>query len=499
VSVAPFTRLAVAASVLLALTPARAQTSTPAAAITVTRPATAASGAVLNAEQLQAPRSRAKAPAVPVSIEMGPRRVMAVGDVQTITLQDVTRIAIGNGALIKATVVDNSQIVLLAEAPGQTTMHVWLRNGRQLAYDVTVQAYRASKVLDDMQTMLKETPSITARTLGERIVLEGRYPNSETALKFKRLTESMPELLNLIADKPADVDPLQTDRMVQIDLRVIEVKKRALEQLGIKWASTATGPTFATNALGYANTPWRPAEQAGFPPVNTKHPIATYLGLATQITSALQFLEQAGDAWTLAEPRLSCKSGGEASFLAGGEIPIPVPQGFGAVGVEYKQYGVRIDFKPRADGEGNIDSGLMVEVSDPDTRNSNGGFVAFTTNRTQTQVAMKQGEPLVISGLLRQRNERSGDALPLLGRIPLISLLFGSRERTTEQTELFVIATPRVVTPDSTVNRDGVEKSQLMRSGSEERSREQLDKPPLLPELRELQKAKPSTFVPREN
>lgn len=497
-SVAHATRLAVTlASLALALPPAGAQTPTTAAAppAVTPRPAATASGQVLNAEQLQAPRRARPAP-VPVSIEVAPRRVMAVGDVATITLQDVTRIAIGNGGLIKATVVDNSQIVLLAEAPGQTTMHVWLRNGRQLAYDVTVQASRPNKVLDDMQGLLKDTPTITARALGERIVLEGRYPNAETALKFKRLSESMPELLNLIADKPSDVDPLQMDRMVQIDLRVIEVKKRALEQLGIKWASSASGPTFATNALGYANTPWRPAAQAGFPPVNTSNPIATYLGIATQITSALQFLEQSGDAWTLAEPRLSCKSGGEASFLAGGEIPIPVPQGLGAVGVEYKQYGVRIDFKPRADGAGNIDSELMVEVSDPDARNSNAGFVAFTTNRTQTQVAMKQGEPLVISGLLRQRNERSGDALPLLGRIPLISLLFGARERTTEQTELFVIATPRVVTPDSVLNRDGVDKAGALTGDSHDRTRHALDKPPLLPEL---PKAAPPTSEPREN
>lgn len=430
-------------------------------------------GAAVDSKAASSQKGRA-APR-PVMVETGLKRVMAVGDVVTVTLPDVVRIAIGNGTLVKATVVDGGQIVLLAEGAGQTVMHVWLRNGRQVVYDLTVHPFRASRILEDVQAMLQGTVGISARAVGDRVVLEGRYPDGETAVKFKRLTESMPQLLNLVADKPADADPLQMDRMVQIDLRVVEVKKRALEQLGIKWASSAAGPTFATNALIYSNTPWRPSTQAGFPAVNTFNPVASYLGWATQITSALQFLEQSGDAWTLAEPRLSCRSGGEATFLAGGEVPIPIPQGYGAVGVEYKQYGVRIEFKPLADGEGNIDSHLMVEVSDPDTRNSNGGFVAFTTNRTQTQVAMKQGEPLVISGLLRQRSERSGDAVPGLSRIPLIGLLFGSRERTAEQTELFVIATPRVITPEQAFNRTGLEQSGAMSGATANKTREVLD------------------------
>lgn len=406
----------------------------------------------------------------PLVIEEGPARKMAVGEVTTIGLQQVARIAIGNGALVKATVVDDRQIVLLAEAPGETTMHVWLKSGRQLTYRLTINAVRVARVLEDLQEFLRETPGITARLVGERVVMEGRYPDTQTATRLKGLASSFPQVLNLVPDRPADADPLQLDRMVQIDLRVIEVKRRALDQLGIKWAGSTTGPTFATNVLGYANTPWRPPEAAGFPPVNTSNSAMTYLGLAAKITSALTFLEQNGDAWTLAEPRLSCRSGGESAFLAGGEIPIPVAQGFGAITVEYKKYGVRIDFKPVADGRGNIDSTLMVEVSEPDTRNSNNGFVAFTTNRTETQVALKDGEPLVIAGLMRQRAERATDGVPGLSRIPVISYLFKSRENTSEQTELFVIATPRVITPDSAVNKAAMDKANSMAADASDRA-----------------------------
>ncbi len=415
-------------------------------------------------------------PAKPVVAEAGPKRVMAVGEVSVIGLSGVARIALGNGALVKATVVDDREIVLLAESAGSTIMHVWLRNGRQIAYELQILASRADRALEDLQALLKETPGITARMVGERIVIEGRYPNTEAAKRLKTLAMHFPQVLNLVPDAPADADPLQLERMVQIDLRVVEVKKRALDQLGIKWATSANGPTFATNVLGYSNTPYRPID--GFAPVNTAHPIATYLGLATTITSALNFLEQNGDAWTLAEPRLSCRSGGESEFLAGGEIPIPVGQGFGAVSVEYKKYGVMIEFKPVADAQGNIDSHLLVEVSEPDTRNANGGFIAFTTNRTETQVALKQGEPLVIAGLLRQKSDKSMDAIPGLGKIPFMSLLFGARESRTEQTELFIIATPRVITPEFALNKLGIERAAEMSNETDQKTRERLMPPP---------------------
>lgn len=415
-------------------------------------------------------------PAKPVVAESGPKRVMAVGEVSVIGLSGVARIALGNGALVKATVVDDREIVLLAESAGSTIMHVWLRNGRQITYELQILASRADRALEDLQALLKETPGISARMVGERIVIEGRYPNAEAAKRLKMLAMHFPQVLNLVPDAPADADPLQLERMVQIDLRVVEVKKRALDQLGIKWATSANGPTFATNVLGYSNTPYRPIE--GFAPVNTAHPIATYLGLATTITSALNFLEQNGDAWTLAEPRLSCRSGGESEFLAGGEIPIPVGQGFGAVSVEYKKYGVMIEFKPVADAQGNIDSRLLVEVSEPDTRNANGGFIAFTTNRTETQVALKQGEPLVIAGLLRQKSDKSMDSIPGLGKIPFMSLLFGARESRTEQTELFIIATPRVITPEFALNKLGIERAAEMSTETDQKTRERLMPPP---------------------
>jgi pilus assembly protein CpaC len=426
-------------------------------------PAHTASGSISElpaAPAPAAPRYTARRqPPRPIVIEDGPKRTLVVGDVKSIELPAVARIAIGNGALLKATVVDDRQIILLAEAPGETSMHVWLKDGRQITYQIEVNEYHADLQLEDVKQLLSDVPSVHARMVGDRVVLEGRYPDTETADRIKLMAKNFPTVLNLISEKPADIDPLQNERMIQLDLRVVEVKKRALDQLGIKWATSANGPSFTTNVLGYSNTPFRPPDNVGFPPVTTGHPIASYFGLATSITSALTFLEENGDAWTLAEPRLSCKSGGSSKFVAGGEIPIPVASGLGTVSVIYKQYGVVIEFKPTADGQGNIDSGIVVEVSEPDPRNSNQGFVAFTTNRAETQVAIKHNEPLVIAGLLRQAVNRSNDALPGLGRLPLIGALFGAKDNTFDKTELVIVVTPHVVTPQDADNQQAVEKA----------------------------------------
>lgn len=410
-------------------------------------------------------------------VENGALQQLTVGDVSTLRYAGVSRIALGNGSLVRATVVDDREIVLIAEAPGRTSMHIWLRNGRQITHEIEVQASRAGRVLAELQAMLAEFPGLSTRAVGDRLVVEGRHQNGESAQKLKRLAAQFPQILSLVADQPADADPLQLERMIQFDLRVVEVKRNALDQLGIKWANTANGPSFATNALLYSNTPWRPADSTGFPPVTTANPVRSFFGLATQLSSALQLLETRGDAWTLAEPRLSCRSGGSATFLAGGEIPIPVPQGNGSIGVQYKQYGVRVEFKPQADAQATVDSQLMVEVSQPDSRNSNGGFIAFTTSRSETQVRLKAGEPLVIAGLLRERAERTDYGVPGLGRLPLIGTLFGGRELTTEKTELFVIATPRVLSPGA--SDAAVETAAGLAEKQKQRVERELTPPPI--------------------
>lgn len=391
-------------------------------------------------------------------VEAGSPIVLYAGEVQVINRADVLRLAIGKGSLVNATVVDDRQIVLIGEAAGETTLHTWLKNGRQIRQSVVVHAGHTGRLVEDLSVTLAKIPGIQVRQVADKVFIEGRYPNAEAAAQVKAIAATFPSVVNLVPERPLEGALLMPQRMIHLDLRVIEVRKRALEQLGIKWAGSANGPTFATSALGFSNTPWRPADHSGFAPVNTLNPVTSFLGLATQITSALQFLEETGDSWTIAEPRLSCRSGGQSKFVAGGEVPIPVSTGLGQTSVTYKQYGVVIEFKPVADETGQIETGIKIEVSEPDTRNSNQGFVAFTTNRTETEVSLKQNEPLVISGLLRRTGSKGLDGIPGLGSLPVLGNLFSSREYRNEQTELLVIVTPRIVDSASEVNQAGIER-----------------------------------------
>ena len=390
--------------------------------------------------------------------------LLFVGQVRVIdrSRSNVVRLAVGNGGVVKASVVEGRQIVLLGEGPGETTVHLWMKDGTETSFNVMVHTEDTERIRKEVQTLLKDHPELQIRAVGNKLLLEGAYRDAATAARVRSILMKYPDVLNLVQDDLQNIKTIRMDPMIYLDLRVVEVRKRAIDQLGIKWANSADGPSFATSVLGYANAPWPAQNKPGFPPVSTSRPAVGYLGLASQITSALQFLEQSGDSWTLAEPRLSCKSGGKSKFVAGGEIPIPVSAGLGQTSVVYKQYGVVIEFNPVADSEGNIESSIDVEVSEPDPRNSNQGFVAFTTNRTTTQVALRQNTPLVISGLLRQQGAKAIDGVPGLSKLPVIGGMFRTNESRNEETELLVVVTPRLVTSDSPLNTASVNRSQAV-------------------------------------
>ncbi|WP_162846632.1 type II and III secretion system protein family protein [Corticibacter populi] len=366
------------------------------------------------------------------------------GQVKVLNQADVERVAIGNGALLTASVLADRQIVLLGEKPGATTLHVWLRGGRQLTYEVTITADITEKTAFEMQQLLLAYPEIRVKAVGERIVLDGSYPTSEAAVKVGKILEAYPQVLNLIDDRPGDMT-VHPDQMVQLDVKVVEVRKQALDNIGIKWSNLGVaGPTLATSGYFYANTTWRGTNQDNYPTTNSSRPFVTYFGLATQITSVLNFLESNGDSWTLAEPRISSVSGGISKVQVGGEIPIPVNSGFGQISVAYKPYGVMLDFRPVIDKSGNVRSTIIAEVSQPDRSYGTGDFVAFTTNRTETEVSLKEGETLVISGLLKNVGARNKEGIPVVGRAPVVGRLFSSEETSNEQTEMLVVVTPRL-------------------------------------------------------
>lgn len=385
-----------------------------------------------------------------VSASKEPGRIdLYPGEVKVLPMAKVDRVAIGNGSVVTATIVDDKQIVMLGEAAGRTTMHLWLQNGRQMRYEVHVAGTNVTEqAAVELRQILIHEPGIRMAVVNEKVVLSGEYSSAEGANKVKKVLDMYPNAVNMIKDRPAAF-VVPKEQMVLMEVKVIEARKSAIDNLGIKWSSSTAGPTIANSMLFYSNSNRRPALEGDFGPATPARPFLSFVGMANQITSMINFLEGNGDSWTLAEPRVSTINGGKSKVRVGGEVPIPVTTGLGQVSVTYKEYGVILEIEPVVDGQGHIRSKITAEVSRPDPSTGSGSFMGFITNRTETDVSLTEGESLVISGLLHNSGGRNEEAVPGLGRIPALGRLFSNRDFINDRTEMLVVVTPRLHVPGS--------------------------------------------------
>lgn len=375
------------------------------------------------------------------------------GQVRVIEQSDVERIAIGNGKLVTATVVANKQIVLLGEAPGVTSLYVWLKNGTQRNYEITITLDNAHKTAAELRSLLTLDPEVKVLTVGERVVLNGKYSNQETAEKVKKIAAAYPQVLNLINQLPTEII-LTPEKMVLFELKVIEVRGNAIDKLGVDWTASAggtEGPRLQTQALLASN-----ANAAAFGnalKATPARPFLSFLSLTSNVTSMLNFLESNGDLWTLSEPRISTVSGGKSRIHVGGQIPIPVASGpNGAIAIVYKDYGVIVEVEPVIDSLGNIRAKIKSEVSEADTRAA--GAPTFATTKTDSEVSLKEGETLIISGLHKNGGGKSIEGVNGLMHIPLAGRLLSNHAFRNERVEMLLVVTPRIHVPGNEMSKN---------------------------------------------
>jgi pilus assembly protein CpaC len=368
------------------------------------------------------------------------------GEVKVLDLRDVVRIAVGNGTVLQASVVAANQVVLIGQQPGTTSLRVWTRGGKQLEYRVNVRPFDMAQVLRDAQDMLAGEPGITVKQIDGHVLIEGESASAQTSSRIAALKEIYPQVITStvpMLDKPETVKavaPPRRERMVYMEVRVVEILKSSLRNLGVNWAGEAQGPEAALRVGGSHNLP--------------KPPNSAFFGIATNLASRLEYLERTGESWTLAEPTVSCRSGGSAKFTVGGEIPVQVSAGLGTTSVVYKEYGIILEFKPLADDKGNVSSSIVADVSQPDTSFStiSNGLIAFLKTRTETDVALKDNQTLVISGLLKNAGNRSVNGVPGAKDIPILGNLFKSKQYQNDRTELVVMVTPRSIEAEQQIS-----------------------------------------------
>lgn len=391
------------------------------------------------------------------------------GEVRILQMEgEVDRVAVGNGELLSTSLLDNGQLLLLAEGEGETNVHIWYSNGQERDFKVQIAPKDSGRVVHELRTLLSELQGVQVKQVGEKIFITGTISEAEKPV-LDTVTAEYENVMNLTRMSSPPPTVLPRDKMVYMDVRITEFSTNKLEDLGIDWSNPIAGPSAGVLANAEQNSIFNVGltnadapSFAGNVTSSLAGPVG-FFGIATEITSRLNFLVNTGDAVILAQPKLSARSGGEAEFLAGGEVPIPTTGTLGSSNVEFKEFGISLNISPVVDHLNNIVAKVATEVSAIDQSNAVQGIPGFLTRKTSTDVSMRDGQTLVMSGLVSQELGKDVNKLSFLGDIPILGALFRSNSWRNRETELVIFVTPTVYDTESQINRDAVDRSQQLK------------------------------------
>ena len=362
----------------------------------------------------------------------------------------VTRISIANPDVADFKLLSPNEIYITAKAAGTTNLTMWRNNRVSAIFDLDV-VYDISRFKQQLEQILPDENNLRVNFSNDSITLSGKVSNAANLSQALSLAKAFaPEgnIQNLIQ--------VGGVHQVMLEIRVAEMSKSLTKRLGINLAYTR-GDDFAVSTLGglsqvvKATDAVLGSDGVGFaysPAVSALFRFG--VGSATW-TGFLDALREDGLVKILAEPTLITLSGQTANFLAGGEFPVPVPQGLGTVAIEYKPFGVGLVFTPTVLSKNKINLQVSPEVSELDFTNAlvlQGYTIpGIRTRRTSTTIELGDGQSFAIAGLLRESVRTITSKYPLLGDIPILGALFQSKEFQKEESELIIIATPHLVKP----------------------------------------------------
>lgn len=396
---------------------------------------------------------------------------MFVGEIKILEVGNIDRVAVGNSGLLSTSMLDNGQLLLLAEKEGESTVHIWYRDGAESDLKVQIVTNDHARVLYELRALLSDLGDVQVKQVGERIFITGSVLTTDEPL-LSTIKTSYPQLIDLTRkfDPPQSALIIPSQKMIYMNVKITEFNTTKLTELGINWADFINGPSAGLLADGVRNEQFNVRSTADLlpnisalagQPTGIGSPLG-FFGIASEITSRINLLAQTGDAVILAEPKLSARSGGQAEFLAGGEIPVVSAAGLGSTNVEYKEFGIKLNIEPVVDSQNSILAKVGTEVSAVDQSNAVDGIPAFITRRTSTDISMHDGETLVLSGLVDRDLGKSVDKFPLLGDIPILGALFRSTRWNNNLTELVIFVTPTVYDARSQFNQERVQRRDII-------------------------------------
>ncbi|WP_235985135.1 type II and III secretion system protein family protein [Acinetobacter baretiae] len=365
---------------------------------------------------------------------------------ETIYLNDpnITDVIIGNNSIIKAKKIGNKGLALTGVNSGDTTVKVW--NGNHYSSsEFHVSPINIKQILLDTQQKLGSIHNLNIQQIGDNIVLQGDNLSTQDKEKIDTYALLVKGLVNLTKSKDNNIQEKQ--KMIYLDVRILEISSSNTKQIGIKWnTSSVDGPRFGLmgdfkKSSGF--TVENNALSSNISTLPSISPFQTYFGLASFIDSKINLLQENGTAKILARPLLSCKNGGNATFLSGGQVPYQSSSATGTPSIEFKDYGIKLDIHPSI-SESGIMAKILAEVSTIDQSVQVSGVPGFLTRRTETEFVVEQGQTLVLSGLVGTQKGASQSSVPGLGKIPVFGGLFKSKSNSEKNNELVFFVTPYV-------------------------------------------------------
>lgn len=378
-----------------------------------------------------------------------------VGEARVIKLPaPVSKVAIGNGKVISTATVAPTELLMIANDAGESSLYLWLENGTEIHYSVQVGVNNPAKTFEQIRRFFIQDKNISSDLIGDRVFLQGNHLTKEQESKIDALLKAFPNQIVPIFGVDGDLQ----ERTVFIRAQVVEIKKSSLEQLGIEWDQHINGPTASLTK-----------DITGVSDHFTSTPFQSYLGLAASIASRINILQDKGDAYIVAAPHLTARCGGKADFTSGGELPIPLPSGLGQTSVEYKPYGIRLAIEPICDKRGNIRAKLTAEVSQIDNAVTVMGVPGLLSRKAESELDLFDGKTMLLSGLSSLQASESVSQVPGLGSIPLLGHLFKSTYFDGERSELLIVITPSFVTPESMAVQNSIQRRDRISDSLEEK------------------------------
>ncbi|GAB2891062.1 pilus assembly protein N-terminal domain-containing protein [Paralcaligenes sp. KSB-10] len=367
---------------------------------------------------------------------------LQVGEVKVLAVPEVARVAVGDGHVLNAVTTEEKEVIVFARHEGSSTLQIWSANGRKHRYQVDVAPEGARQTRAELRTVLERIPNARVSVVGDKLVVEGDDLSDSDRERVAALSKRYPQLLDFTSQ-------VGWDRMVLLDVQVVEVPRSQLQELGVRWNTASDGGLNAGLAWdgGSRQFSARPGESLLDLPFPARM-AAGYFGINAVLSAQIRALAQTGSAVVLAQPQLLARSGATAEFLAGGEVPYSTVEANGATNTVFKPYGVSLRITPKIERNGAVRSRIEVEVSSVDQSLSVPNGPSLKTRRAATEFNVRSGQTLVLAGFLSREESRNTDKVPGLGDIPILGALFKSRRFQHNETELAIFVTPVVVAPD---------------------------------------------------